>query len=216
MAQYSETIPHRIPFWFKPISTFGLFKLTTFNRSSHMLVVPTHPLLLSAFVLADSASPCGWAYRVSGGYVVPRASHRAVTGSACLGRERLMEQPVSSGHRCSSETETHATCRSHKHILGQVDPNCRNLHDGCPFRFEWLVTLPLWHIDAVTGWGRPSHCLRISRECSCCSTTSKPLSQRKTPVGGCSGLHQSARLATAYQCIAASNHAAVADRFYRK
>ena len=31
-----------------------------------------------------------------GGYIVPRASHRAVTGSACLGRERLMEQPVSS------------------------------------------------------------------------------------------------------------------------
>jgi phosphoglycerate dehydrogenase-like enzyme len=20
------------------------------------------------------------------------------------------------------------------------------------------VTLPLWHIDAVAGWGRPSHC----------------------------------------------------------
>jgi hypothetical protein len=31
-----------------------------------------------------------------GGYIVPRASHGAVTGSACLGRERLMEQPVSS------------------------------------------------------------------------------------------------------------------------
>ncbi len=33
-----------------------------------------------------------------GGYIVPRASHRAVASSACPGRERLMEQPVSSSH----------------------------------------------------------------------------------------------------------------------
>lgn len=63
-----------------------------------MLVVPIHPLRLSAFVLADSALPRGLAYRVTGGYVVPEASHRAVTSSACPSRERLMEQPVSSGH----------------------------------------------------------------------------------------------------------------------
>jgi hypothetical protein len=130
VAQYSKTTPHRVPFWFKPVSTFGLLKLTTFNGSSHTLVVSTHPLLLSAFVLADSALPRGLAYRISGGYVVPKASHRAVTGSACLGRERLMEQPVSSGHTFSCETETQATCRSHKHVLRQVDTNCRNRHDG--------------------------------------------------------------------------------------
>lgn len=93
-----------------------------------MLVVPTHPLLLSAFVLADSASPHGSAYRVTGGYVVPEASHRAVTGSACPGRERLMEQPVSSGHTCSCETETHATCRSHEYILGKIDSDSDNRH----------------------------------------------------------------------------------------
>src|SRR5258706_3397080 len=99
--------------WFKPVSTFGLLKITTLNGSSHMLVVPTHPLLLSAFVLADSAAPRGLAYRISAGYVVPRASHRAVTGSACPGRERLMEQPGSSGHTFPCVTEAHATCRSH-------------------------------------------------------------------------------------------------------
>jgi hypothetical protein len=97
-VQYSKTTPHRVPFWFKPVSTFGLLKITTFIGSSHTLVVPAHPLLLSAFVLADSALPRGSAYRISGGYVVPRASHQAVTGFACLGRERLMEQPVSSGY----------------------------------------------------------------------------------------------------------------------
>jgi hypothetical protein len=31
MVQSSETIPHRVPFWFKPVSTFGLFKITTLN-----------------------------------------------------------------------------------------------------------------------------------------------------------------------------------------
>src|SRR5580658_409091 len=106
VAQYSKTTPHRVPFWFKPVSTFGLLKLTTFSGSSHMLVVSTHPLLLSAFVLADSALPRGSAHRIPGGYVVPEASHRAVTNSECPGRERLMEQPVSSGHACYCETET--------------------------------------------------------------------------------------------------------------
>ena len=112
---------------FKPASTFGLLLVTTFIRSSHMLVVSAHPLPLSAFVLADSASPRGSAYRLPGGYVVPRASHRAVTGSACPGRERSMEQPVSSGHTFSSETETQATLRSHVNI----HPNelAKRLHD---------------------------------------------------------------------------------------
>lgn len=98
VAQFTRTTPHRVPFWSKPVSTFGLLLVTTFIGSSHRLVVPAHPLLLSAFVLADSASPRGSAYRLPGGYVAPRASHRAVTGSACPGMERLMEQPVSSGH----------------------------------------------------------------------------------------------------------------------
>ncbi|REG58668.1 hypothetical protein B0G80_1338 [Paraburkholderia sp. BL6669N2] len=106
--------------WFKPVSTFGLLLVTTFIRSSHTLVVPAHPLLLSAFVLADSASPRGSADRLPGGYVVPRASHQAVTGSACPGRERLMEQPVSSAHTFSSETETQATFRSHVHVESDV------------------------------------------------------------------------------------------------
>jgi len=152
MAQSSKTIPHRVPFWFKPVSTFGLLKLTTLNGSSHTLVVPTHPWLLSAFVLADSALPRGSAYRISGGYVVPRASHRAVTGSACLGRERLMEQPVSSGHTFSCETETQATCRSHKAVFAQIDTNERYVvHDGLQFGMNTAsLTRP-------AGRGGPSH-----------------------------------------------------------
>ena len=144
-VQYSKTTPHRLPFWFKPVSTFGLLKITTFIGSSHTLVVPAHPLLLSAFVLADSALPRGSAYRISGGYVVPRASHQAVTGFACPGRERLMEQPVSSGDISSCETETHATCRSHEDVLCDIKADGGNLwHD------EWLLsgssTCLSWHI----------------------------------------------------------------------
>ena len=116
MAHSSEAIPCRIPFWFKPVSTFGLLGVTARYGRSHVLVVPTHPLHLSAFVLADSALPRGSTYRVSGGYVVPGASHRTVTGSACPGREQLMEQLVSSGHTCPRETEKHATCRSHDEV----------------------------------------------------------------------------------------------------
>ena len=98
-----------------------------------MLVVPAHPLFLSAFVLADSAWPRGSAYRLSGGYVVPRASHRAVAGSACPGRERLMEQPVLSGHTLSSETETQATFRSHVNVQADVQRAIvfhARLHEG--------------------------------------------------------------------------------------
>jgi len=95
-----------------------------------MLVVPAHPLLLSAFVLADSALPHGSAYRISGGYVVPEASHRAVTSPACPGRERLMEQPVSSGHTRSCEIETHATCRSHEDVLGEINSDANHVHFG--------------------------------------------------------------------------------------
>jgi hypothetical protein len=44
-------------------------------------------------------------------------------------------------------------------VLGQINTYCRNLHSGRPFLFEWSVTLPVGHIDAVIGLGRPSHCL---------------------------------------------------------
>jgi energy-coupling factor transporter transmembrane protein EcfT len=47
-----------------------------------------------------------------------------------------------------------------KAFIGQIEADCRNLHGGRSFRFEWLLTLPLWHVDAVIGWGRPSHCIR--------------------------------------------------------
>ncbi len=63
-------------------------------------------------MLADYVLPHGSTYRNVGGYIVPEASHGAVTGSARPGRERLVKQPVSSGN-VPCETEIHATFRSH-------------------------------------------------------------------------------------------------------
>src|ERR1017187_6927298 len=92
-------------------------------------------------MLADSASPHDLSVPILGGYIVPRASHRAVAGSACLGRERLMEQPVSSGHY-SCKTETQATCRSHENILCQIEPNLHYVHRGRSCWFKGSLALP--------------------------------------------------------------------------
>lgn len=39
MAQHTEAIPCRVPFWLKPVSTFGLFNDDDVCRGSLMLVV---------------------------------------------------------------------------------------------------------------------------------------------------------------------------------
>lgn len=41
-----------------------------------------------------------------------------------------MEQPVSSGHTCSCETETQATCRSYEYLFCLIHADCRSLHGG--------------------------------------------------------------------------------------
>jgi hypothetical protein len=37
-----------------------------------------------------------------------------------------------------------------EHVLGQIEADCRNLHGGRSFRFEWLLTLPLWHVESLS------------------------------------------------------------------
>lgn len=66
-------------------------------------------------------------------YVLSGASHRAVTGSARAGSERLMGQPVSSSHTCSCETESHTTCWSHKNVPGKINgKESDGVHDDTP------------------------------------------------------------------------------------
>lgn len=80
-------------FWL--VKSNGVYeRFTSVGRTRSSLA----PLRLT---LADSAVPHGSAYRFLGGYIVPRASHGVVADFACLGRERLMEQPVSSKHPVS-------------------------------------------------------------------------------------------------------------------
>ena len=164
MAQYLKTIPHRVPFGSSlsaRLACQSSRRLTEVHVcwSYHSSLVP----------LRRHAGRFRFASRLGvpilGGYIVPRASHRAVTGSACLGRERLMEQPVSSGHHSSCETETQATCRSHKNVLCQINGHSCSIHGGL-----LLVALTLtpndasWHDDAqrsggvhpITGSDRPN------------------------------------------------------------
>jgi hypothetical protein len=67
-----------------------------------------------------------------------------------------MEQPVSSGHTSSCETETHATCRSHEDMLGKVNADCSNVmmtppdgrasthfHFGTSMPFRTGASIPL-------------------------------------------------------------------------
>ena len=44
----------------------------------------------------------------------------------------LMEQPVSSGHTFSRETETQATCRSHEDLFGEIDAENIDFYDEPP------------------------------------------------------------------------------------
>src|SRR5471032_2915314 len=106
--------------WLKPVSTFGLSMMTTFIEvhlrwSLPLVPSPSPPLCWQ--ILLSLAGP-----RTDdiGGYIVPRASHRAVAGSACLGRKRLMEQPVQSQRITLRRTEIQATCRSHMRFHAEV------------------------------------------------------------------------------------------------
>ena len=54
-------LPYRstVPVWLKPLSIFGLYFLTTFNSSSHLLAIPSDPSSRTALMLAVAISPRG-------------------------------------------------------------------------------------------------------------------------------------------------------------
>ena len=89
------TMPLTTYLWFKPVSTFGLSRVTTFIKDLHLLIVPTQSLAPLRHCAGRFSFPSQGRLPIFiGGYIVPRASHQAVTSFACPGRERLMEQPV--------------------------------------------------------------------------------------------------------------------------
>jgi hypothetical protein len=87
---------------------------------------------------------------VPGGQVVLRTPPRVIADSVCSARERLIGQPVSSGHSCSCETETHATCRSHEAPFCDVQPGSGSIHDG-PSVPQVVAILPLLHRSTPFG-----------------------------------------------------------------
>ncbi len=44
-----------------------------------------------------------------------------------------------------------------KHVLCQIDADCRNLHGDASLGSSGCSILPLWHIRCRYEWGRPSH-----------------------------------------------------------
>jgi hypothetical protein len=96
--------PGHVPFWSKPISTFGLFAITTLTAVHlgwpyHAPLVPNRRSAGSR----DLGSRSG-RYPKGYGYVVPRASHPPVARDARLGRGLLAEQQVLSPPLSKSNT----------------------------------------------------------------------------------------------------------------
>jgi hypothetical protein len=44
-----------------------------------------------------------------------------------------------------------------KHVLCQIQTNAGNVHFGLLSSWDWLLTSPVWHIDAVAEGRSPSH-----------------------------------------------------------
>lgn len=89
-----ENYTYLLPFWPRPVSIFGLSKITTVNDSSHMLRIPPFlaPIqvdaprieVLSRFSLLAKAK----------GFIVIRASHKSIAEDACQNRKLLVIQQV--------------------------------------------------------------------------------------------------------------------------
>ena len=95
MARVFSGPSHHAPFWFKPVSIFGLFYLTTVaavhNFVDHAAQPsPRTPSMLGVLVPVLRPS----LRRDWRGYIVPAASHRAVASAACAGRLPVMEHRV--------------------------------------------------------------------------------------------------------------------------
>src|SRR6266487_1039137 len=84
-----------VAFWLKSLSTFDLFFLTTFTRSSLVLTIPSDPSSRTALVLAVAISLHSMNCRhIRRGYIVPEASHHRITPVACPGRVLVAEYQV--------------------------------------------------------------------------------------------------------------------------
>lgn len=75
------------PFWSQPVSIFGWFNVTTFNRRSVVLAISLNLSSLSALMLAGVAYSHEHCYQSNDcGHITPEASNRLVAKPACSGQ----------------------------------------------------------------------------------------------------------------------------------
>ena len=83
------------PFWFMPISLFGMLPITTAQQRFTFVGHILQPQLPTALRLAVATSPRGSVARLSGGGdIVPGASHPGVTPNARPGRVPVAEHRI--------------------------------------------------------------------------------------------------------------------------
>ncbi len=109
------------PFWSKPVSTFGLFAMTTFSSASLMLTIPFDPSSRPPWCWRSHSSPHGSDCRSNEqGYIVTRASHPTVTSDACLGRILIAENQVTSCLDSRNNYSHGLPCRTRKRTLRKL------------------------------------------------------------------------------------------------
>ncbi len=98
-------------FWFKPVSTFGLFALTTFNGSLHVLAIPSDSSALTASVLAVITSPRGSVTLFREATLSRKLPNPWITPGAGFGRVLVGEHQVESCYPVSTDTQA-TSCRN--------------------------------------------------------------------------------------------------------
>ena len=98
-------------FWFKPISTFGLFVFTTFNSSSHLLAIPSNSSALATLVLAAITFLHSSVTLFREATLSRKLPHPWITPSAGFGRVLVGEHQVESCYPVSTATQA-TSCRN--------------------------------------------------------------------------------------------------------
>lgn len=112
-------VPGHVPFWFRPVSIFGLSNVTAFNSTSPGLTLPR---------TAGPRPPGDAGSRRVGsrfhgrscdrGYVVPQASYQPVTRKARCGSRPMAEHRVTSFHLLDASRHKSIRCdESHQRLV---------------------------------------------------------------------------------------------------
>jgi hypothetical protein len=113
------SVPGHIPFWFRPVSIFGLSNITAFNSTSPGLTLPR----TACPQPPDDAGSRRVGSRFHDrscdrGYVVPQASYQPVARKARCGSRPMAEHRVTSVHLLDASRHRSIKCdESHQHLV---------------------------------------------------------------------------------------------------